>query len=179
MNTKNNARAKASIEKLKTTLLDLLKSGNIKSITVLKLCTLAKVNRTTFYSHFDHIDDIVMLVSQDLITTVVKMFNKGRSNIKKTIKQVLLYLSENGDWIKTLIFDVENVEIKVFNTLKSSGMLKHLGINEKKKELTLMYLICGFKGVVQKFLLEPDNYSFDEIADAIYNVLNWDIANLK
>jgi len=179
MNTKNNARAKTSINSLKKTLLQLLKEEEFQSISVLKLCTLAKVNRTTFYSHFDNINDIIMLISQDLIVTVVKMFNKKNSDIKKSIKEVLIYLHKNSEWIKPLIFNVDNVELKVFNTLKNTGLLKELGITEKNKELTLMYLISGFKGVMQKFLLEPYNYSLDDISNAIYNVLNWDIANLK
>lgn len=72
MNTKNNRRAKDSRQRIGQALLALLKKQDILDVTVSGLCAAAGVNRSTFYSHYDGVADVMEALmretAQDLFT---------------------------------------------------------------------------------------------------------------
>ena len=72
MNTKNNRRSQETRERVKQALVALLKKEDILDITVSRLCAEAKINRTTFYSHYDSVADIMeelmVEIGKDLFT---------------------------------------------------------------------------------------------------------------
>ena len=54
MNTKNNQRTRLSKMLLKNALMDLLKEkGSVEKISVRELCSVAELNRSTFYAHYN------------------------------------------------------------------------------------------------------------------------------
>lgn len=59
MNTKNNQRFRSMDQKLKATLLELMKTTEFERITVKKICETACVNRSTFYAHYSDIFEIM------------------------------------------------------------------------------------------------------------------------
>ena len=63
MNVKNNKKAKMSVENITNAVFDLLKSSSYEELTVKDICKIAGVNRSTFYSHFDSIEDILYSIN--------------------------------------------------------------------------------------------------------------------
>ena len=59
MNTKNNRRSQETRERVRQALVELLGKEDILDITVSRLCAEAGINRTTFYSHYDSVADIM------------------------------------------------------------------------------------------------------------------------
>lgn len=59
MNTKNNRRSQDSVTRLSVAFLELVEKPVSQRITVRQVCERAGVNRSTFYSHFRDIYDIV------------------------------------------------------------------------------------------------------------------------
>ena len=76
MNTKNNRRSQDSRDRLKQSLLGLLEHEDILDVTVSKLCGAAEINRSTFYSHYDGIADIMTEMEQDIGKNLLERFNK-------------------------------------------------------------------------------------------------------
>ena len=58
MNTVNNKRRRASVEKLEKAFVHLLQSEELKNITVADLCKETGLNRSTFYANFLDIYDL-------------------------------------------------------------------------------------------------------------------------
>ena len=52
MNTPNNRRSLATEERLKNTLMALLKDKELADISVTELCEAADIDRSTFYAHY-------------------------------------------------------------------------------------------------------------------------------
>ncbi len=73
MNTPGNARSTASKNKIKMSYLNLLEQGNPSEISVGQICKVAGVNRTTFYSHYSCIDDLVDSIQKDLHVNMGKV----------------------------------------------------------------------------------------------------------
>ncbi len=71
-----DARIIKTKEKLKDSLLELMNNKPIDSISVTELCNKAKVNRNTFYSHYDSphklLDEIEDNLYNELIDTLMK-----------------------------------------------------------------------------------------------------------
>lgn len=66
MNTRNNQRFRDMDKRLKSTLLELLKTSDFEKITVKKLCDAADVNRTTFYAHYVDIYEMMEQMEEHL-----------------------------------------------------------------------------------------------------------------
>ena len=75
MNTKNNRRSQETRERMKKTLLDILEREDILDVTVSKLCDAASVNRSTFYSHYDSVADIMSELEIDIGKNLFERFN--------------------------------------------------------------------------------------------------------
>lgn len=79
MNTKNNQRFQDSEKKIQAALIDLLKSGDTKEITVHNICRSAEVNRTTFYAHFSDIRDLTEKCERQLRESLKAKFRETSS----------------------------------------------------------------------------------------------------
>ncbi len=95
--------------KLKETLLILLTKKRLKDITVLELCKIANINRTTFYKYYNDIEDLTLKIEEELIIHLKEEINTIKRNyllsftakiietIKKEQKIFIPLLGENGD----------------------------------------------------------------------------------
>ena len=52
MNTKNNRRRRASIERIEKVFIELLQTKELQEITVSDICKLCELNRSTFLCQF-------------------------------------------------------------------------------------------------------------------------------
>ena len=57
MNTKNNRRRRASVEKIEKAFVELLQEKELKEISVAEICKMTGLNRSTFYANFLDIYD--------------------------------------------------------------------------------------------------------------------------
>lgn len=76
MNTKNNSRARDTRERLKEALLRLLARRDILDVTVSRLCQEAGVNRSTFYSHYDSIGELMEELEQEIGANLIGRFRE-------------------------------------------------------------------------------------------------------
>ncbi len=74
MNTKNNARSKASKDFLRQALLRLLETQELSEITVAQLCKEAGVNRSTFYAHYENINDVLEELEDEMDNALLSQF---------------------------------------------------------------------------------------------------------
>lgn len=53
MNAKNNKRHLATLQRIAEAFVVLLQNKSLQEVTVLDICELAQINRSTFYAHYD------------------------------------------------------------------------------------------------------------------------------
>ncbi len=58
MNTKNNRRRRASMEKIEQAFMALLETHELKAVTVAEICKLTGLNRSTFYANYEDVYDL-------------------------------------------------------------------------------------------------------------------------
>ena len=74
MNTKNNKRYKINCEKIETAFLTLILNHKYEDITISQICETAEINRSTFYAHYDDINDLTIKIESKFANSFVNIF---------------------------------------------------------------------------------------------------------
>ncbi len=166
------------------TLIILLEQKDIEYITVKEICERAGVNRSTFYLHYESIDDLLKETLEYIINKFVTYFNKDakefieKINISKREDLILV----NEEYLKPYLeFIKENkkVFITAFKnpvTMKSqekySSLEKYIfnpildkyNIPNYKKKYVLQFYIHGIMSIIKEWTI---NDCQDELEDII------------
>ena len=82
MNTPNNKRRKLSQEKIEKTFVELIQTKEISEISVSDICKKANLNRTTFYSNYIDIYDLVDKINEKMFNDFFNIYTKEREEKK-------------------------------------------------------------------------------------------------
>ncbi len=80
MNTKNNKRRQATIEKIEKVFLELLQKKEITQITVSDICKQSELNRSTFYANYLDIYDLADKIRKKLESEVNELYENDTFN---------------------------------------------------------------------------------------------------
>lgn len=73
---KFEVKYQSTAKKMNSALISLLERKDIKDITISEICQEAKVNRTTFYLHYDNILDLLQEIATTLFKGYLESFDK-------------------------------------------------------------------------------------------------------
>ena len=149
-------------------LLLLLEKKEYEFITVKEICEKAGVNRSTFYLHYQSIDELLF----EAIEMINKRFNSSFDNKKinpQTLKKEDLFFIDDNYLIPYLHFIKDNKKIyklihtnpylfrkqqafdKLYNELFSIILDKY-GVIEEEKEYIFAFFSFGLVAVIQKWI---------------------------
>ena len=102
MNTKNNKRRRESMEKIEKAFVELLQERELKEITVSDICKKADVNRTTFYSHYDGIEELNASIFKWMVEQFLNIFSEESENREHSFDFLKLFknIKENQIFYK-------------------------------------------------------------------------------
>ena len=181
MNKKKNELYKSNEKTIIDLFIKLLEEKDISKITVREICTLAKINRTTFYNHFIDIYDVLDAVFLQHTKNIMTLLGKKRStNYRTNLKIILTYIQENQ------LFYRVSFQTSTINQLKKGfeDVLKFHEMNyehltQTQKEITdyqIQFLEAGFFSTISFWLEQDCNLDIDyliDILDPFYNILKW------
>lgn len=103
MNTKNNKRKKESAEKIKQVFFALINEKPMNKITVSEICSLAQINRSTFYAAHEDIFVLAASIRCELEQIVWKLYEDKYGKRFNTNDYLLLFhhIKENQLLYKT------------------------------------------------------------------------------
>ena len=91
-NQKAGLRVERTKKRVHEALLELLRKGDINRISIRELCSLAEINRTTFYNHYGSQYDVLNEMAEEYIrNTSLDVMNEIASgrNIAEALKEAL------------------------------------------------------------------------------------------
>ena len=149
-------------------LLLLLEKKEYEFITVKEICAKAGVNRSTFYLHYDTIDDLMMETIELINKRFMSAFNNETINAKLLDKNDLYLISDKYiipylnlikkyKKIYKLIHDKPHIfnNQKAFKNLYSSlfeVILEKYGVLDEDKEYVFAFFSFGILAIVNKWL---------------------------
>ena len=131
MNTKNNQRTRLSKMLLKNALMDLLKeNGSVEKISVRELCSVAELNRSTFYAHYNEPKDLLNEIENELLDSTEQHLERiGQEDdmgAHRYILSFLKYIKSNDKQFRTLLIDSADPEFRSKFMQQSIITLPHL-----------------------------------------------------
>ena len=183
---KNESKYFKSAEKMHTALLTLLDSKDFELISVKEICETAGVNRSTFYLHYDNVNDLL----HETVEAVYKDFF-GRfgaegpgalDNDEKNEDELFLvtpkYLMPYLDFVeenrklfylmyeKNEMMGAEKTYETWFKTI-FGPILTRFGVPQKEQPLIMVFYLKGIIGVITEWVRGGCTESKDEIISVI------------
>ena len=178
MNIKNNKKAKQSKLKIKNTIQNLINNKTVNNLTIKKICTEASINRTTFYAHFENIEDCLYDMCSDKTIIIMNVFFNNSISYSDKIKQSLFVIKDNYNFFEYCFKHLHNLESFVIELLESQWPQMRFFPEYEKAKLSLSYMISGFIGIGKIYfkdlnLNKTSKISINEFAELICNLINF------
>ncbi|WP_099321442.1 TetR/AcrR family transcriptional regulator C-terminal domain-containing protein [Anaerococcus sp. Marseille-P3625] len=155
---------------LANTLKDLLEKKSFSKVTVTEIITLSKVNRNTFYYHFEDIYDLLRWLLEQEAINIVKDYD-SKDEIDMAINFTLSYIEKNRSFLKNILFSVGEKDLRRFfskdfreiigNFIKIDEEELGIKIDAQYRNVLTMYLTEAIAGL----LIESLNKKY-EISNA-------------
>lgn len=127
MNIKNNIRYKMSSEKIETAFLTLILNHKYEDITISQVCKQAGINRSTFYCHYDDINDLIVKIESKFAKGMAGIFNYGERQNHQAFVEMFTFIKENKYFYKAFLSIP-------YQTLAETNTKKDILSNVKEKK---------------------------------------------
>lgn len=166
-------------------IISLLEEKDIEYLTVKEICTYAKVNRSTFYLHYESIDDLLNEALEYMTNKLIAHFNKKPqdfiTSINTSSKEELNLITE--EYLKPYLEFIKsnkklfmaafksphvmhvhqsyaNLEKYIFNPI-----LEKYNVPASKRKYLLRFYLSGIMAVIKEWTIINDCQ--DEITDIV------------
>jgi len=145
MNIKNNLRYKASSEKIETAFLTLILNHKYEDITISQVCKQAEINRSTFYAHYDDINDLVIKIESKFAQGTASIFNYGERQTHEAMIEMFTFVKANKHFYKAFL-NIPYITLAERNT--KIEVLKNIGqkLNIDKSHTIGIFYRASFFG---------------------------------
>ena len=187
---KNENKYFNTAKKMNDALIKLLETKDYEYITIKEICRIASVNRSTFYLHYENMNDLL----EETIGSLNSSFNshfKSKENentiiFKDSLEDLLLINDEN--LIPYLNFIKENKNIykvlknhpQLFNANKTYEqtfrklfvpIMNRFGLDEKWHKYLMDFYISGLTSIVLDWVYDDCKIPVQEVSDFIKGLI--------
>jgi len=165
MNIKNNSRYKMSSEKIETAFLTLILNHKYEDITISQVCKQAGINRSTFYCHYDDINDLIIKIESKFAKSMANIFNYGERQTHEAIIEMFTFIKENKYFYNAFL-NIPYITLAEVNT--KNECLKNLNMsNDLEFYYRASFFAAGIKELCKIWLSRDCKESPKEMAELI------------
>ena len=183
---KNESRYRNSANKMHNALIALLDEKDFELITVRELCDKAGVNRSTFYLHYDNVNDLLAetmeAVYQDFFDRFGSMHQAGfRVSEKREgdlflvgneyLAPYLTFVKDNRKLFRLMhdkhdVLGAEKMYRKWYEEI-FSPILTRFGVSEEEQPYIMIFYMKGLLGLVTEWVRTDCEMPIDELITII------------
>lgn len=152
---------------------DLIKTKKLSNITITELCTAAKINRNTFYYHYNNIFEFLDEHKNLIIDDLNEISEISKTHNKQNLVEVFAVLKKHPHFLNILISP--NCDLDFFNEIFDVASSKASIIFSKdpntltnRERLLCAYCNAGCNAVIITWIMNDMKESPEEIADFIW-----------
>jgi AcrR family transcriptional regulator len=170
-------------------LLFLLEKKDFEFITIKEICAKAGVNRTTFYLHYESMEDLLIETIEMITKRFYETFDNEVLDINSLHKDELFlindkyiipylnFIKENKKIYKLIhskpqIFNTKETFRKLYNEIFSKILDKYY-IEIDEKEYVFAYFSFGLVAIIEKWIENNCNDDIDMIANVMKKVIGY------
>lgn len=168
-------------------LIHLLENKEIEYITIKEICNKAGVNRSTFYLHYESVNDLVEETMNYINEKFMKYFSENSKEFiekirycsleelklveKKYLTPYLTFIKENQKIVKASFHNPKGMRVwKQYNHLKNSVLLpilERFHVSEKERNYLIAFYINGIMAIIEEWINTDCKDSISDIEDLI------------
>lgn len=173
MNIIYNQRFKSTEEKIQQALFTLLKYHGYNDLSIKEICYEAGINRSTFYAHYQDINDLMMKTEESLSGGIRDIFRPnetwGHSVFVKMFEYILKYKTFYKAYLSTneLNFMERNDFIDFIKLVKKNNL--NLKFNQGEQIYHMAFFAGGIKALTKSWILNDCKESPEKMANILKN----------
>lgn len=154
---------------LKDAMKELLKKKEFSKITVKEVCELANVNRSTFYTNYRDIYELLQKVHYELFTQTdeklrsqwKELQHKNDSDIREQIFQIVESVKKNKEWYMLYVNNPNDNQFEI-------NLMQYYKRKFSTGDYAFVYHAIGCFAMLLSWMENGCKESCEEIADIIY-----------
>jgi len=146
MNIVFNQRYYSTEEKIQKALFSLLKIRKYNDISIKEICYEAGINRSSFYAHYQDINDLMIKTEQKLSKNIAEIFNPREMWDEEVFVKLFRFLYENRDFYKAYLSTNEQTFMEKNDFINYIGILNKNNLDIKFKSDERIYHMAFFAG---------------------------------
>ena len=173
--------------KMDLALISLLKKKPFEFITVSEICKTAGVNRSTFYLHYETINDLLNETSRHLLNDFLSYFSTDTQSVAlnlmdcklselvficdKYLTPYLTYIKDNMEVFRTALlhnrtFGFEEVYKRMFENI-FNPILDRFHYPQDDRQYVMLYYLNGLSAIILEWLKNDCDKSIKEMSEII------------
>ncbi len=169
-------RTKYTKKTIKDTMVKLLSEKDIKKITVSEICSIADVNRATFYRYYLDVYDLLDKIEEDFINELKEPYEQNPDRVASVgmfTEEILKVFLDNKELVKVLfstknnIYFLNEVLEVAYRMCKNKWQQDIPNITEEEIDYAAIFIFNGALGIVNYWVKDDFDRDINEIANAI------------
>ena len=173
MNVVNNLRYQTTEEKIQRALSSLLKFKKYNDISIKEICYEAGINRSSFYAHYQDINDLMIKTEQSISKKMQEIFKPNQIWDESIFTKLFEFMYQNKNFYKAYLSTNEQtfMEKKDFlnfiKIIESSG--KKLTYSKNEMFYHMAFFAGGLKAISKSWIMTGCKETPEQMAKVIYN----------
>ncbi len=176
---KNDIRIEKTEDRLEESLILLLKEKRIEEISITEICRISGINRNTFYSHFDSVNELLQQIEGDFFEKVISQIKISKDSILNVTDMIieLMKVVEDNREIASILFSDNGDKNFLQRTLlfalplATENWMKELNISEIEAKSLYLYVIGGVANILQDWILNGFKLTKEEVSELLNKLI--------
>ncbi len=147
--------------------------GSLEKVTIKEIVERADISKSTFYAHYENIDDLIVEIEDEFLSTIQKELDEFKDNPSKDIypylQSVISLLKKNEKTYKLLISPgipslfIYKLKKLIYTNIKDNKALVALNHNSSVRYAMINFNVCGFIALVEDYFNGSNKLTLDDI----------------
>ncbi len=167
-----NRRSIMTKTMFRETLFELLKTTPINRISVKELCEKADLNRSTFYLHYDTIDDFIREFEEEMVDSRLKTLGTVGKEVDTVpyFEKILRSIKEDPQTYRNLMCDRYVKDYYITAVTRAFPFLLDQKGGLFEDEYAGYYIVSGSIAVVEKWINDGCRMPVRQLAELLYRL---------
>ena len=144
-------------------LIDLMRERPLGSITIKALCEQADVNRSTFYAHYDSIEELLHDIEDETmawVTTALDqlLMQRDAAGVEHVIEHICRYIADNRNHLQVLMSPTADLDFQqqllglIYSRRSVAEQMQPASSDPAEAQMRMRFAVSGSIGLLQYWL---------------------------
>lgn len=173
MNISFNQRYYSTEEKIQKALFSLLKFKHYNDISIKEICYEAGINRSSFYAHYQDINDLMIKTEQALSKSMTSIFDPNKVWDSDVFIKMFKFLYDNQNFYRTYLTTNEQAFMEKNDFKNFIGIIekynKNLDFESNERIYHMAFFAGGIKALCKSWLSTGCKETPEQMSDILKN----------